>query len=108
MEVFVDIKGYEGEYQISTLGNVKSLKTNKILTPTPHTKGYLKAQLMHDGKRKMFYIHRLVAEAFLDNPNVLPQVNHKDGNRKNNAVDNLEWCSCQENIVHSWRNAVGV
>ena len=108
MEVFVDIKGYEGEYQISNLGNVKSLKRNKILSPSPHTKGYLKAQLLHNGKRKMVYIHRLVAEAFIPNPKELSQVNHKDGNRKNNAVENLEWCSCQENIIHSWRNAVEV
>lgn len=106
MEIFVDIKGYEGQYQISNCGNVKSLKSNKILSPVPHTKGYLKAQLCKDGKRKSCYIHRLVAEAFIPNPKGLSQVDHIDNNRKNNSVENLRWVTCQDNILHSWGVAI--
>ena len=59
--------------------------------------------LHKNGKEKRFKVHRLVAEAFIPNPKHLPQINHKDGNVKNNNVDNLEWCTCQDNLLHSFR-----
>ena len=76
MEKWQDIKGCEGEYQISNEGRVKSLKRNKILTPREHQKGYLQVHLRVSGKDIVPKVHRLVAEAFIDNPDNLPQVNH--------------------------------
>lgn len=95
-EIWKDIKGYEGLYQVSNLGNVKSLKTNKNLYYSNSNNGYLRVGLFKN-KRKMFSIHRLVAENFIPNPNEYLVVNHKDFNQKNNKVDNLEWCTSKEN-----------
>ena len=96
MEIWKDIKGYEGLYQVSDLGNVKSLKNNKILKPSLGE--YKKVILYKNKKTKTCAIHRLVAETFLDNPEKKPQVNHKDENKHNNNVNNLEWCTHQENM----------
>ena len=91
-EIWKDIKGYEGKYQISNLGKVKSLIGNsKILKPEIRA-GYYSIQLCKNGKCTHKRIHRLVAEAFIPNPNNLPMINHKDENKLNNNVDNLEWC----------------
>lgn len=100
------IKGYEGLYEISDKGEVRSfdrvlpcghnsshIRKGKILTPCGNGKGYLQIYLIKDGKAKKFYIHRLVAEAFIDNPNNYPIINHKDENRSNNEASNLEWCN---------------
>lgn len=116
-EIWKDIKGYEGKYQISNLGRVKSLlewcgnihkgkwiNNSKIITPTGNGYGYLIIGLRRNQKKKNYYIHRLVAEAFIPNPNNLPVVNHKDYNKENNKVDNLEWCSQKDNIKHSIQN----
>lgn len=103
-EIYKDIQGYEGLYQISNLGNVKSLHTRgkeKILKPAKNHKGYLTVGLCQQEKQKTHYIHRLVAMAFIENPNNLPQINHKDINPANNTVENLEWCDCQYNIDYS-------
>lgn len=102
-EEFRDIKGYEGLYQVSNLGNVKSLnymKTGKERLLTPHIvgSGYLNISL---GRKFRQYIHRLVAETFLPNPNNLPQVNHLDENKQNNCVDNLCWVTNKENVQYS-------
>ena len=97
MEIWKDIKGYEGLYQISNLGNVKSLKNKIYLKPSIHKKGYLHCGLSKKGKRKQCFIHRLVAETFIDNPYKLPCVNHKDCNPKNNKIENLEWCTYKDN-----------
>ena len=94
-EIWKDIKGYEGLYQVSNLGNVKSLKTNKNLYSS-NAKGYRRVGLFK-GKRKGYSIHRLVAQAFIPNPENKPCVNHKDCNRANNNVNNLEWCTHKEN-----------
>lgn len=100
------IKGYENLYEISDKGEVRSfdrtlpcghnsthMLKGKILTPCNNGKGYLHIYLIKDGKSKKFYVHRLVADAFLENPNNYPCVNHKDENRSNNDVSNLEWCT---------------
>ena len=102
MEIYKDIEGYEGLYQVSNLGNVKSLgndkkRKEKILKPNKNNRGYLYVGLYKDGKVK-HYIHRLVAQAFLQNPNNLPEINHKDEDKTNNHVTNLEWCDRKYNI----------
>lgn len=119
-EIFKDIKGYEGLYKISSLGRVKALTVwsgnghkskyklkETILTPTNNGHGYLIIGLRKNGRRKNFYIHRLVAEAFIDNPDKKPVVNHKDYNIQNNNYNNLEWVTQKENIAHSIKNMRG-
>lgn len=111
-EVWKDVVGYEGFYQVSNLGNVKSLdrelvnskgvtsfRKGKILKPQKCTNKYFFVNL---GARKPNLIHRLVALAFVPNENDLPQVNHIDGDRTNNRYDNLEWVSCSDNHKHSY------
>lgn len=111
-EIWKDINGYENLYQVSNLGRVKSLNRvvncahngkritrGKIMAPLKREQcGYLLVNLCKNGKPKTYYIHRLVAQAFIPNPVNLPQVNHKDENKGNNCVDNLEWCSAKYNI----------
>lgn len=109
-EIWKDIKGYEGLYQVSNLGRVKSLEhwsnsdnykkmyTGKILTGIlVKTNGYLKVTLSKNGKTNQLQIHRLVAEAFIPNVNNYPVVNHKDENKLNNCINNLEWCTYKHN-----------
>ena len=110
-EVFEDLKGYEDTYQISEFGRIFSkrrLVGNKIifgreLEPQLTSDGYLKVTLSKDGTSKRFYVHRLVATQFIDNINNLEQVNHIDGNKLNNNVTNLEWCTKEENQNHAVR-----
>lgn len=100
-EIWKDILGYEGLYQVSNFGRVKSLKfgKEKILIPGKNKKtGYLQVVLCKENILKTYLVHRLVAEAFIDNPDNLPQVNHKDENKLNNVVSNLEWCDAKYNI----------
>lgn len=96
MEIFKEIKGFEN-YEVSNYGNVRSLKRNIVLRPSI-VNGYLHVGLYKDGKHYDKYIHRLVAEAFIPNPNNLQEVNHKDENKFNNHVDNLEWCTHEYNL----------
>lgn len=97
-ETWIDVKGYEGLYKVSNYGRVKS--NRKILKNRNHTSGYLQVNLSKRGHSENKYIHRLVAEAFIDNPNNFSEVNHKDENKLNNRVDNLEWCSRQYNNTY--------
>lgn len=109
-EIWKDIKGYEGLYQVSNLGRIKSFPRNgtrskeaAILRGHDTPKGYMQICLTKDRVRKTIKIHRLVAEAFLPNPTNLPQINHKDENKQNNRVDNLEWCDCRYNNCYNGR-----
>lgn len=102
-EIWKDIDGYDGKYQVSNLGRIRSIYTgNKhriiILKPMVQKNGYLYVALWKDNKKKNRLIHRLVALAFVDNPNNYCEVNHKDENKENNSVENLEWCEHKTNI----------
>lgn len=111
-EIWKDIEGYEGLYQVSNLGRVKSLprfRNNQFngseIIMKPHfINGYLNIMLVKDGIKKRFFVHRLVACAFIPNPYNLPFVNHKDENKENNCVDNLEWCTAKYNSNYGNRN----
>lgn len=108
MEIWKDIKGYEGRYQVSNYGNVKSLNHNRtvkeqLLKQNIDKHSYHKIHLWLYGKPKWFLIHRLVAEAFIPNPDNLPCINHKDENKHNNHVDNLEWCTYEYNNEYGTR-----
>ena len=106
MEIWRDIQGYEGIYKISNLGRVKSLNRidslgrnvpEKIKAIVDNGNGYKVVNLKRNGKQKLFTIHRLVAKAFIPNPDNLPCVNHKDENKANNYANNLEWCTHEYN-----------
>lgn len=100
-EIWKEILGYEGLYEVSNLGKVRNMKTGRILKPRKNTRGYLYLNLYKKGTRKTAKVHRLVSQAFLPNLTNLPQVNHKDENKTNNCVDNLEWCTAQYNSTYS-------
>ena len=121
LEIWKDVKGYEGHYQVSSLGRVKSLarivecrkgvfvnKKEKFLKSTKNRKGYLNLKLCikKDGvcSEKTIIVHRLVANEFLENPLNKPQVNHKNGIKDDNRVENLEWATGSENVIHSLVN----
>lgn len=93
-----DIIGYEGLYQITSCGKVWSYKSEKFLKPQKRKDGYLQVNLYKGGERKKCYIHRLVAEVYIPNPEGLLEVNHKDENKENNALPNLEWCDRGYNV----------
>lgn len=104
-EIWKDIKGYEGLYQVSNYGRIKSfIKDEKILSFCDNGNGYLYITLRKNGIRKNYYIHRLVATYFLENPFNKNVVNHKDFNIKNNNADNLEWVTQYENVIYSISN----
>lgn len=112
-EEWKDIKGYENYYQISNYGRVKSfiwfngheyVHKEKILKPQNNK--YLTVRLAKNKKIKQYTIHRLVAIHFIPNVNNKLYVNHKDGNKYNNKIDNLEWCSAKENTQHAYKNGL--
>lgn len=100
-EIWRDVVGYEGLYKISNFGNVFSNYVNRIIHPGTTRDGYKYVFLSKNKEKKMNTIHRLVAKAFLDNPNNYPVVNHKDENPSNNHVDNLEWCTVSYNNTYN-------
>lgn len=103
-EIWKDIKGYEGLYQVSNFGEIYSHISKKKLKPMVDNKGYKRINLYLNRKIKNVQIHRLVAEAFIPNPNKYPVVNHKDENPLNNHVKNLEWCTYEYNNNYMNRN----
>jgi hypothetical protein len=118
MEQWKDIKGFEGMYQVSNIGNVKSLdrivwngKVHHLLKGRimkPKGVKYNEIHLCKDNKIKKCYIHRLVAEAFISNPHNKPQVNHLNGLHTDNRIENLEWCTSKENNQHAWANGLQI
>lgn len=118
MEKWLDVVGYEGIYEISDEGRVRSKEgkttfskqhgtrswKGRLLKPRPSTQGYLRVSLFKNKKRKEFLIHRLVAEAFIPNPDNKEIINHKDGNKRNNNLKNIEWCNYKDNLQHAYDN----
>jgi hypothetical protein len=111
MEIWKDIDGYDGKYQISNTGRVRSFtrwKNGKDLKAGINTHGYYIVNLVKDGRKNIEFklVHRLVALHFIPNPNELPEVNHIDGNKLNNNIDNLEWVSRFDNIRHAYKHGL--
>lgn len=99
-----DVKGYEGLYAITSCGKVWSYKSKRFIIPHPNKKGYLRIKLYKNNSYKTYSIHRLVAEAYIPNFENKSQVNHKDENKSNNCVGNLEWVTSKENANYGTRN----
>ena len=109
-EIWKPVNGYEGLYEVSSLGNVRSVefrnnqmthKRIKMMTPTDNGHGYMIVGLAGMGRRRNFYVHRLVAQAFIPNPDNLPAIDHIDHDRSNNQVSNLRWITQGDNVRHS-------
>ena len=97
MEEWRSIPGYEGLYEVSNKGNVRNVRRNTLLRLPKTNKGYIQVVLCKNGIMNGLKVHRLVAQAFIPNPDNLPMVNHKDEDKTNNNVDNLEWCDAKYN-----------
>lgn len=123
IEIWKDVPGYEGHYQVSNMGRIKSLERTfvrnngksdhavfrtkeRILKNQTQTQGYSQIVLSKDGIRKTFRINVLVAKLFVENPLKKSYVNHIDGNKKNNQASNLEWVTAKENIVHAYKHGL--
>ncbi|ATE83523.1 HNH endonuclease [Lactococcus phage LP9801] len=106
VETFVKIEGFE-KYEVSNLGKVRNIKSGRILKPVLDRSGYLKHGLSGYDKRKSLLLHRIIAIAFIDNPEEKPCVNHIDENKTNNDLSNLEWCTVRENNIHGTRTKRG-
>lgn len=116
-EIWKDIKGYEGLYQVSNLGRIKSLygwnagskkycSRTLMMKPKVSCVGYYNITLHKNKKQKTYNVHRLVAETFIINPDKKETVNHKDGNKLNNCVENLEWATRSENQIHAYNTGL--
>ena len=105
-EIWKPVIGYENYYEVSNFGRVRRIQTGRILKGSTDYDGYSLVGLYLNQKVRMFRRHRLVAQAFIPNPDNKSEVNHIDGDKLNNFVGNLEWVSCQENIQHAWRTGL--
>lgn len=99
-EIWKDVVGYEGLYKVSNKGRLYSIKRKRKMNPTTSKNGYKRVKLYTNGKFKTVFVHRIVATAFLDNPENYPVVNHLDENKLNNNVENLQWCTQKQNVNH--------
>lgn len=111
MEIFKDIEGFSGKYQVSNKGRIKSFHISdkgRIMKPEERNKKYLCIGLRLNMNKKNYVIHRLVANAFIDNPENKSQINHKDGNKLNNHTENLEWCTHSENMKHAFSTGLSI
>lgn len=106
MEIWRDIPDTNGQYKVSNTGKVKTAKTERILVPAIDERGYERVCLFKKDRERRYKVHRLVAITFLPNPEGKKQVNHKDGNKRNNCVSNLEWVTNEENMHHSRVNGL--
>lgn len=115
-EIWKDVPEYNGMYQISNLGNIKSQhynrmngqKPGKLLKSTLMKNGYVSLELRMNDTNKRHLVHRLIAEVFIPNPNNKPNVNHINGIRNDNRIDNLEWCTQSENILHAFKRGTKI
>jgi hypothetical protein len=117
-EIYKDVVGYEGIYQVSNLGNVKRVlisngvkknhKNNNILIPNTDRTGYYRLGLRKNGKRKYFMLHRLVAYAFISNPKKYRCINHINGIKSDNTIENLEWCTHAYNNIHALKTGLRI
>lgn len=118
-EQWKPVQGYENIYEVSSIGRVRSLDrcvicndgnkkscVGQLLRPHLNRNGYCVVHLRNDGVSHCMLVHRLVGIAFIPNDENKPQINHKDGNKTNNCVENLEWCTAQENMEHAWRTGL--
>ena len=108
VEIWKDCKGYEGKYQVSSYGRIWSVVSQRYLKQRIRQNGYCEVGLVaKNGKRKAELVHRLVAIAFIDNPNSYPFVNHLNGIKTDNRIENLEWATPQQNSRHAYDNNLG-
>lgn len=107
-EEWRDIEQFKGEYQISNFGRIRNYRTKKVLKNYISPEGYICNSLRHSKEKRTHTVrvHRLIAEAFIPNPNNYSIINHIDGNKQNNNIENLEWCTAQHNIQHSFDNGL--
>lgn len=103
MEEWREVKGYEGLYEVSNYGNVRRVGRTRLFTGGVNHRGYKHVVLTKSGVKSTKLLHRLVAEAFVENPRKCPEVNHRDENKLNNHADNLEWCTHLENSNYGTR-----
>lgn len=103
-EAWKPVVGFEGLYEVAPCGAIRNSRTLRWLSPSVKDDGYTSVKLFKDGRGYQKSVHRVVAEAYLPNPESKPQVNHKDLNKKNNDVSNLEWVTQEENLAHAIRN----
>lgn len=95
---------YSDKYEVNILGQIRNVRTGRYTQPVPDKDGYFRVVVYFNGKTNNYIVHRIIAEHFIPNPNNYPIINHKDGNKQNNKISNLEWCTNLQNMQHAARN----